>query len=398
MVDVNRRRLLTGGAAALAAGAALTQCGPAQSATPVADGFGGIAEPFHGTHQSGITTAPQAHALFVAVDLAPDGGRSARDTLAAVLKLWSADAARLTQGRPALADTEPELAGRPARLTVSVGLGPGLFDRIGLAHRRPPTAIEMPAFRTDRLDPAFCGGDVLLQICADDPMVVAHTSRVLLKNVRAMTRQRWRQRGFRNAHGADGSGRTMRNLMGQVDGTANLRDGAEFDRYIWDEGAGQPWFAGGTILVLRRIRAEMDTWDELDRTSKEFAVGRRLDTGAPLTGTREDDVPDLDAQVNGIPVIPPNSHVALARHHNDDERFLRRPYNYDDPPPAGVTTDSGLIFASYLRDPARQFIPVQQRLADADAMNQWITTVGSATFAMLPGAAEDGWLGQRLLT
>lgn len=398
MVEVNRRRLLTGGAAALAAGAALTQCGAAQSAIPVPDGFGGVAEPFHGAHQSGITTAPQAHALFVALDLAPDAGRGARETLAAVLKLWSADAARLTQGRPALADTEPELAGRPARLTVSVGLGPGLFDRIGLAHRRPPTAIELPAFRTDRLDPRFCGGDVLLQICADDPMVVAHTSRVLLKNVRAMTRQRWRQQGFRHAHGADGSGRTMRNLMGQVDGTANLRDAAEFDRFIWDEGAGQPWFARGTILVLRRIRAEMDSWDELDRASKEFAVGRRLDTGAPLTGTREDDAPDLGAQVNGIPVIPPNSHIALARHHNADERFLRRPYNYDDPPPAGTTTDSGLIFASYLRDPERQFIPVQQRLAEADAMNQWITTVGSATFAMLPGVAEGGWLGQGLLS
>ncbi|KAA0112943.1 Dyp-type peroxidase [Mycolicibacterium sp. P9-22] len=397
MVEVNRRRLLTGGAAALAAGAALTQCGAAQSAIPPPDGFGGVAEPFHGAHQSGITTAPQAHALFVALDLAPDAGRGARETLAAVLKLWSADAARLTQGRPALADTEPELAGRPARLTVSVGLGPGLFDRIGLAHRRPPTVIELPAFRTDRLDPRFCGGDVLLQICADDPMVVAHTSRVLLKNVRAMTRQRWRQHGFRHAHGADGSGRTMRNLMGQVDGTANLREAAEFDRFIWDEGAGQPWFAGGTILVLRRIRAEMDSWDELDRASKEFAVGRRLDTGAPLTGTREDDAPDLGAQVSGIPVIPPNSHIALARHHNADERFLRRPYNYDDPPPAGTTTDSGLIFASYLRDPERQFIPVQQRLADADAMNQWITTVGSATFAMLPGATESGWLGQGLL-
>lgn len=394
---LNRRRLLTGGAAALAAGAAVAGCGAARSDAPAAAGFGAATEPFHGPHQGGIGTPAQAHALFVALDLAPDAGRSARETLTAVLKLWSADAARLTQGRPALADTEPELAGRPARLTVGVGLGPGLFDRIGLARRRPPTAVEMPAFRTDRLDPRFCGGDVLLQICADDPMVVAHTSRVLLKNVRAMTRQRWRQRGFRTAHGADESGRTMRNLMGQVDGTSNLRTPAEFDRFVWDDGAGQSWFAGGTILVLRRIRAELDTWDELDRASKEFAVGRRLDTGAPLTGTREQDVPDLAAQVNGIPVIPPNSHIALARHHNEDERFLRRPFNYDDPPPAGVTSDSGLIFASYLRDPVRQWIPVQQRLAEADAMNQWITTVGSATFAMLPGAAEGDWLGRGLL-
>ncbi len=46
------------------------------------------------------------------------------------MKLWTEDAARLTQGRPALADTEPELAAEPSRLTVTVGWGPGIV-RIG---------------------------------------------------------------------------------------------------------------------------------------------------------------------------------------------------------------------------------------------------------------------------
>ncbi|MCZ8380323.1 Dyp-type peroxidase [Mycobacterium sp. CPCC 205372] len=394
--SVNRRHLLTGGAAALAAGAALTQCSAAQSATP-ATGFGSSVEPFYGPHQAGVSTAPQAHALFLALDLRNDGSRSARDALAAVLRLWTADAARLTQGRPALADTEPELAQRPARLTVTVGLGPTAFDRAGLAGLRPPTAAEPPAFRTDRLDPRFCGGDLLLQICADDPVAVSHASRVLLKNVRAMTTQRWRQRGFRNAHGADPSGGTMRNLMGQLDGTANFNDDAAFDRLVWDGGEARRWFAGGTVLVLRRVRAEMDTWDELDRASKELVVGRRLDTGAPLTGEHETDEPDLAATAGGIPVIPPNSHVALARHRHDGEQFLRRPYNYDDPPANGRTTDSGLLFAAYQRDPATQFVPVQRRLAEADALNEWTTTVGSATFAVLPGVAEGEYLGQELL-
>ena len=64
----------------------------------------------------------------------------------------------------------------------------------------------------------------------------------------------------------------------------------------------------------------------------------------------------------------------------------------------GRTTDSGLIFAAYQRDPARQFVPVQERLAAADALNQWITTIGSATFAILPGVlAGGGYLGQPLL-
>jgi dye decolorizing peroxidase len=393
---VNRRRLLTGGAAALAAGAALTQSGAAQSTTS-RDGFGSEVESFHGPHQAGVATPPQAHALFLALDLKGDAARSPRDTLKAILKLWTADAARLTQGEPALADTEPELAHRPSRLTVTVGLGFSVFDRIGLPHRRPASATPLPSFATDQLEPRWCGGDLLLQICADDPIVVPHTARVLLKNVRAMTTQRWRQVGFRNAYGSGRSGATMRNLMGQVDGTANLHNAAAFDRHVWDDGAEQPWFAGGTVVAIRRIRAEMDSWDELDRASKELTVGRRLDTGAPLTGRREVDEPDLDASVNGIPTIPPNAHIALARHRNDDEQFLRRPYNYDDAPAMNQTTDSGLIFIAYQRDPLRQFVPVQQRLADADALNQWITTIGSATFAVLPGVASDGFLGQQLL-
>ena len=44
-----------------------------------------------------------------------------------MLRLLTDDARRLTQGRPALADTEPELADCPARLTVTFGFGPGLF-------------------------------------------------------------------------------------------------------------------------------------------------------------------------------------------------------------------------------------------------------------------------------
>jgi len=392
---VSRRRFVAGGAAVLA-GAGLTGCATARSAAG-AEGFGTATEPFFGPHQAGVATTPQAHALFVALDLAPQPGRSVRDALEAVLRLWTSDAQRLTQGTPALADTEPELAQRPARLTVTVGLGGSAFDRAGLSHLRPPTLSDLPAFRTDRLEPRWCGGDLLLQLCADDPVAISHAARVMLKNVRSLTRQRWRQAGFRNAHGADRSGATMRNLMGQIDGTVNLRGDAEFDRLVWDDGAGAPWFAGGTVMILRRIRAELDTWDELDREAKELVVGRRLDTGAPLTGTRETDEPDLTATVNGIPVIAPNSHVALARPRHDGERFLRRPYNYDDPPPPGQTTDSGLLFATYQRDPATQFVPVQRRLADADGLNPWITTIGSAVFAVLPGVQPGQTLGEALL-
>lgn len=390
-LTVNRRRLLTGGAAALAAGAVLTECGAAQSASV---GFGDEVEPFHGAHQGGIATTPQSHAVFVAFDIKPNPGRTERDTVTAVLRLWTADAQRLTRGVPALADTEPELALRPARLTITVGLGGALLDRLGMA--RPPSARDLPVFGTDRLDDRWSGGDVVLQICADDPVVVAHALRVLTKNVRSMAGQRWRQTGFRSARGADQQGTSMRNLMGQVDGTANLAP-ADFDDLVW-LGEDLPALAGGTLMVIRRIEMQLDTWDELDRQSRELTVGRTLDSGAPLTGQRETDEPDFAMQRNGIPVIPENSHIALAHHRDARERFLRRPYNYDDPPERGQTSNTGLIFVTYQRDIDAQFLPVQHRLAAFDALNQWTTAIGSAVFVMLPGvAAPDRYLGQALL-
>ena len=109
-------------------------------------------------------------------------------------------------------------------------------------------------------------------------------------------------------------------------------------------------------------------------------------------------MPDLAATVGGISVIPPNAHIALARHRNDDEQFLRRPYNYDDAPSSGPHHRQRVDFR---RIPARSrpaIHPRQGRLAAADALNQWITTIGSATFAILPGVlTPTGYLGQTLL-
>ncbi|WP_158167349.1 Dyp-type peroxidase [Mycolicibacterium smegmatis] len=391
---VNRRRLLTGGAAALAAGAVVTASGVANSAV-VDHGFGTDAEPFYGPHQAGIATAPQAHGVFLAFDVKPTDTRSERDTVAAILRLWTVDAARLTAGRPAVADTEPELATRPARLTVTVGLGPGLLGRLGAT--APRSARDLPEFGPDRIQERWSGGDLLLQICGDDPVSIAHATRVLTKNVRAMAVQRWRQAGFRNARGADRQGTSMRNLMGQVDGTVNLAPD-EFDELVWLGDEVYPGLAGGTLMVLRRIEMQLDTWDELDRESKELTVGRTLDSGAPLTGHRETDEPEFTLARNGIPVIPPNSHIALARHRHDGERFLRRPYNYDDPPEPGQTSNTGLIFATYQRDIDTQFLPVQQRLAQFDALNQWTTAIGSSVFVIPPGVrSPEGYLGQELL-
>ena len=127
-------------------------------------------------------------------------------------------------------------------------------------------------------------------------------------------------------------------------------------------------------------------------------MGREQSTGAPLTGTAEHDVPDFAAtDKHGITVIPPASHIARAHKRSARERFLRRSYNYDDPPPPGQVSDQGLLFASFQRDVDSQFAPVQQRLAEQDALNEWTTPVGSAVYVILPGAAPGEHLGQSLL-
>ena len=407
---LSRRSVLTGGVAAVvgggAAGALAGYTGrgvvdddEAVTWKTVADSrvVGSASEPFYGPRQAGITTAPQSHAAFVGFDIVP---RATRTEVQGVLRAWSQDAARLTQGHAGLADLEPELAADPARLTVTIGLGPGFFDAIGMPDKRPEWLQQLPAFpQIDQLEDRWSEGDLLLQICADDPLIVAHAARILASGVRGVARQKWAQRGFRKAVGTDPSGRTQRNLFGQIDGTVNPtpEGDTDFDQILYSDGSDQRWMRGGSALVLRRIRMTMDTWEEIDRNSRELSVGRTLDTGAPLTGTAEHDPADFEAIDDvGLPVIPPESHMARARQLNRGEAMLRRPYNYDDPPEGGEISNTGLLFTAYMADPVRTYIPVQQRLAEQDALNTWTIPIGSAVFAIPPGAPAGGYVGQGL--
>lgn len=391
---VSRRALLqTGGGAAaafgLGAGAAvavprlLLDSSPPPTASRL--------EPFFGPHQAGVLTGRQSSAAFAAFTLRPQIRPADAQRM---MRLVSDDAARLTQAQPALGDQEPDLARHPARLTVTFGFGPDFFTTLGLGVAQPAGLVDLPAYRIDRLQTRFSGGDVVAQIGADDPMVVAHALRQLTRTFRSFADRRWVQRGFTSAPGG-----MVRNLMGLVDGSSNPRPAEpDFGSLVWSTGA-PGWFAGGTTLVLRRIAMTLSTWDELDTTGKELAVGRRVATGAPLGGQLEGDEPDLEAvDTSGLPVIPAFSHVARARARTPDERFLRRSYSYDDGHANDEDTGTGLLFAAYQADIGRQYLPVQQRLAASDAMNAWTVPIGSAVFALPPGAEPGGYVGEGLLS
>lgn len=400
---LSRRQLLLGGAVA-GAGAAAAVVGDQllQGAAESGNDPGSTIEaaplatlvPFHGEHQAGVTVAPQAWSTFLALDLLDS---SDREGLRRLLRILSDDAARLTAGTSPLADSEPELATTAARLTVTFGFGPRLVARIATEAAVPEWLTSLPAFAIDRLEDRWSDGDLLLEVAADDALTVAHAARMLLKDARRFTVVRWRQDGFRRAAGLEPPGTTMRNLFGQLDGTVNPAPTAtDFDGLVWiTEG----WLAGGTSYVIRRIRMDLDTWDELDRSGRELAVGRRLDNGAPLTGSEEHDEPDFEAVgAAGFPVIPAFSHLRRARSDDPRQRILRRSYNYELPPTAGDGTlsDSGLVFGSFQADLLGQFLPIQQRLAELDLLNQWTTPIGSAVFAVPPGCAEGGFIGETL--
>jgi dye decolorizing peroxidase len=391
-----RRQFLLGGAVAgvgavAAVGADLALNRPETGPTPVSAPVNGdLTVPFFGVHQAGIDTAAQAHGVFLGLDLHGDVDR---DGLTRLMRVLTDDAARLTQGRPALADSEPELALAPARLTITFGLGPGFVTRAGAAG--PAWLAPLPVFGVDQLRPEFSDGDLLVQIAGDDPLTVAHATRMLLKDARGFASIRWTQHGFRRAHGTERPGTTMRNLFGQVDGTTNPQPGTEdFARVVWTE---EGWLAGGTGMVLRRIRMDLDKWDRLDRSGRDASVGRTLANGAPLTGTEEFDEPDFAAKTAiGFPVIPQFAHIRRARG-DGDERIFRRAYNYDERPAGTEVSESGLLFVSFQADIDRQFVPMQRRLDELDLLNEWTVPIGSAVFAIPPGCSEGGFIGETLL-
>src|SRR5262249_34674949 len=138
------------------------------------------------------------------------------------------------------------------------------------------------------------------------------------------------------------------------------------------------------------------SWDRTSLDEQERVFGRRKTTGAPFSGQREFDTVDLDAAAaDGTPRIPADAHIRLAAPAtNADARILRRGYSFTDGiDPLTGELDAGLFFICFQRDPRTGFIPVQRRLSQSDALNEYIRHVGSALFACPAGAPPGGTLG-----
>jgi deferrochelatase/peroxidase EfeB len=381
---------------------------PAAAAVPRASGV----VPFYGEHQAGIATPAQDRVVFAAFDLTTDDVEAVKTLLGS----WAAAAAQMTSGQligvdpEAQAEVPPndtgEALGLPAsQLTITVGFGPSLFDkRFGLGARRPAALVNIPAFPTDALDPARGNGDLGVQACANDPMVAFHAIRNFTRIARGTAVMRWSQQGFGKTSGIADPNFTGRNLMGFIDGTNNIAPKADIDlaAFVWvgDE-TDQPWMHGGSYLVSRRIRMHLEAWDADGIADQEGVIGRRKDTGAPLTGAHEHDTVDLAAAGPNGPLIPVDAHIRLAAPAtNGGQKILRRGYHFTDgADPLTGQIDAGLFFLAYQKDVRKQFIPIQKRLSGIDALNEYIRHTSSGIFAVPPGLRAPGdWYGQALFS
>jgi deferrochelatase/peroxidase EfeB len=416
MTGVPRRRLfgfVGAGAAGVAAGVVgdrllapvpEIQQVAADAAAPVA---------FHGAQQAGIVTPAQDRMHFVTFDVVTKD----RGELVALLRAWTAAAQRMTEGMEASdrgavgghpdappADTGEALGLPASALTLTIGFGPSLFDsRFGLADKRPPALVDLPAFPADSLDPRRTGGDICVQACANDPQVAVHAIRNLVRIGFGKVAVRWSQLGFGRTSSTSRSQATPRNLFGFKDGTNNVKaeDIQALADHVWvAPGDGPAWMAGGTYLVARRIRMHIEIWDRTSLTEQEAIVGRTKGVGAALGQVDEFDPIDLHVRgAGGVPLIAEDAHVRLASAENlGGVRILRRGYNFTDGSDGLGHLDAGLFFVCFNRDTRKQFVPMQMALAGKDKMMEYLEHTGSGHFAVPPGVKPGGYWGETLFT
>jgi len=372
--------------------------------------------PFYGEHQAGITTAAQDRMHFASYDVADID----RSELISLLKDWTAAAARMTQGRDVgpdgavggSLDAPPDDTGEAldlpaAGLTITFGFGPTLFtsndgtDRFGLAGKRPEALIDLPHFAGDALQDEFVGGDLCIQACSNDPQVAVHAIRNLSRIAFGRASIRWSQLGFGRTSSTTRDQVTARNLFGFKDGTANVKaeDSSEVDEHVWvPDGDSAPWMTGGSYLVARKIRMTIETWDRASLREQERIFGREKGTGAPLTGGGEFTEPNFSKRrTDGTLVMDPASHVRLAHpKQNKGAVILRRGYNFVEGNDDLGRLNAGLFFLAFQRDPRTQFVRIQKSLAGHDAMNEYTRHIGSAIFAVPPGARKGSYVGAPL--
>jgi dye decolorizing peroxidase len=385
---MDRRQFLRGGAvlgavgavgaSGVVAGAAVTH---QRGSSPVSRGAAGDAAvaagwpraiAYPGREQPGITRPgpPQRYLQLSSWRLAEPG--NTRELVRLLDDLGRLAVALGDGSHPAM------VAFPPAALTMTVGLGPGPAATLMPAAARVDLA-PLPRFARDELTAATTGGDLVVQLCAHDPAVLAASAAALGTALRGPAWLAWAQAATRGEARANGS---TRNALGFLDGVVAPRTDSELEASVWISSGTGP---RSTIMVARRMRVDLAGFHGRTPGVQEHIIGRRRDSGAPLSGGRADDNIDPGAKAaNGDYLVAIDAHARRA-----DPRpaglplMLRRSYSYDNGP-----ADQGLLFISF-QNRLRTFVRTQQRMDERDALNALTRTTASGAFLLLPGVPAD---------
>jgi deferrochelatase/peroxidase EfeB len=360
--------------------------------------------------QAGIRNRPPEHVIVAALSL-PSTAADAQAMVAAIREI---EALELTSVLPAESAQTPKSAPGPetgelgfannfdrAHLTMTTGFASSAFDKLGIATaNRPQDLIPIPWQQLGDSPTQADSGDVVVQICSDDPYICEHVLHRILYELAGKVSLVWAQMGAQRY--TSRAGRTSRAegraLIGFIDGTSNLDANdchhvddslifvdpaavgsypqlpppapppaygqsapAEFPADLRKPPANEPdWTKWGSYLVVRSTLQNFSTWDALTLGTQEQTIGRFKFSGAFLDLTDDptqlSDPPAFATNQQNV-TVPLTSHVRKAnpRGSTDDEnrRIFRRGYPLIVGSPKGL--DRGLLFIAYGRTISTQF-------------------------------------------
>ncbi|CAG9427026.1 iron uptake transporter deferrochelatase/peroxidase subunit [Providencia alcalifaciens] len=353
-----------------------------------------------GSHQAGVLTPEQKNASFIAFRITS----TTLDELQALFTVLTQRIAFLTQVQKStpnqndkMPPAESGILGtliQPDALSVTVSLGDSLFDsRFGLEKLKPSQLVEMTSFPNDRLEDKWCGGDVVLQICANSQESVIYALRDILRHTSPYWFPLWKIDGFLPSRDIDKRS-TPINLFGFKDGTGNAPadDSKLMDDLIWvTEDSKEPaWCVGGTYQAVRLIRFNLEFWDRTPLEDQENDFGRHKETGAPMGMKHEMDDPGFDKDPHGDRVLF-DSHMRRAEPRNPTRhtaKLRRRSYSYSLGLTDNGSLDMGLIFVSYQKNLKTGFIDTQKRL-NGEPLERYIKPFGGGYYFVLPGIQSE---------
>ena len=295
---------------------------------------------------------------------------------------------------------------RAARLTITFGFGPSLFEQDGRtasasprgARPRCATCRRCPATSSTRRAAAATSACRRAPTTRRSPSTPCATSRA---SAAAPSAMRWSQLGFGRTSSTSRAQATPRNLMGFKDGTQQHhgrgRDALAKHVWVGARRAAAAGCAGGTYLVARRIRMLIEVWDRTTLGDQEQTIGRAQGSAARRSAATTSSTRSTShARTRAASRCPIDAHVRLAapaeqrRHAHPAPRLLLHRRHRR---PRSASSTPGLFFLAFQRDPRRSSSASSGGSAQTDALNEYIKHVGSGVWAVPPGAPGGGWVG-----